>query len=102
MKTARMKQLALVQNLFKYFGRSNICYRELKQVIAANKFFEFNQDVVIKNPQLWSCESPVLYTAVTSIYNNDKLLSTDTNSFGIRKISFDVSNGFQLNGKPLN
>ena len=74
---------------------------ELKQVVAANTFFEFNQDVVIKNPQLWSCESPVLYTAVTSIYSNDKLLSTDTNSFGIRNISFDVSNGFQLNGKTV-
>ena len=76
---------------------------ELKQFIAAKKSFEFNQDVVIKNPQLWSCESPALYTAVTSIYSNSNsnLISRDTNSFGIRKISFDVSNGFQLNGKTV-
>jgi beta-galactosidase len=74
---------------------------ELKQAIAANQSFDFNQDAVIKNPQLWSCESPALYSAVTSIYNNNQLLTTDTNSFGIRKISFDVSNGFQLNGKTI-
>jgi beta-galactosidase len=73
----------------------------LKQVIASKKSLEFNEDAVIKNPQLWSCESPLVYTAVTSIYKNGELLSRDTNSFGIRKISFDVSKGFRLNGKTI-
>ena len=74
---------------------------ELKQLIKAKKLFDFNQAVIINNPRLWSCELPALYTAVTSIYSNGKLLSIDSNSFGIRKISFDVNNGFQLNGKTV-
>ena len=74
---------------------------ETKNTLAAGKSFEFNQNASIKNPQLWSCESPVLYRSVTFVYNNNKLVSSDTNSFGIRKISFDVNNGFQLNGKTL-
>ena len=74
---------------------------ESKQVIKAKQQVEFNQDAIIKNPMLWSCESPAMYNAVTAIYNNGKLLSTDINPFGIRKISFDVTNGFQLNGQTI-
>jgi beta-galactosidase len=80
---------------------AEVATTESKQIVAAKKSFEFSQDAVINNPQLWSCESPALYNAVTEIYNNGKLLSTKTNHFGIRKISFDVSNGFQLNGKTV-
>ena len=68
----------------------------LKHDIAAKQSYEFIEDAVLKNPTLWSCESPVMYSAVTSIYNNGKLISNDTNTFGIRKISIDVNNGFQL------
>jgi beta-galactosidase len=80
---------------------AEVATTESKQIVAAKKSFEFSQDAVINNPQLWSCESPALYNAVTEIYNNGKLLSTKTNHFGIRKISFDVKNGFQLNGKTV-
>ena len=73
----------------------------LKHDIAAKQSYEFSEDAVIKNPKLWSCESPAMYSAVTSIYNNGKLLSNDTNTFGIRKISIDVNSGFQLNGKTI-
>lgn len=74
---------------------------ELSQVIAPGKNSEFNQVVVIKKTQLWSCESPALYSAVSSIYSNNKLLGTQTSTFGIRKISFDINSGFQLNGSTL-
>jgi beta-galactosidase len=74
---------------------------ELKQLIGTKQLFEFNGDIIVNNPSLWSCESPSLYNAVTSIYSNGKLLSIDTSNFGIRKISFDVENGFQLNGQTI-
>ncbi len=72
-----------------------------QQLITAGKTASFSADVVLKNPELWSCETPFLYNVITTLYNNGKLLSTDTNQFGIRKISFDVSNGFQLNGTTM-
>ena len=74
---------------------------EMKQLIPAKRSVDFNLDAVIKNPQLWSCETPLLYTAVTSVYKDDQLLSISKNNFGIRKIAFDVINGFQLNGKTI-
>ncbi|MEP7107097.1 MAG: sugar-binding domain-containing protein [Ferruginibacter sp.] len=97
------RQDATVIIITKFINASGaeVANAELKQVIAAKQSLEFNQEAVIKNPQLWSCESPALYKAVTATYSNSKLLSTDTISFGIRKISFDVNNGFQLNGKTI-
>ena len=74
---------------------------ETKQTIAAKQTLLCSQKVVINNPKLWSCASPVLYNAITHIYQDGKLLSTDTNSFGIRQIKFDVVKGFQLNGETL-
>ena len=72
-----------------------------KQSISAGKIAMFTADAGIKNPELWSCEMPVLYNAITAVYINGTLLSTDTSQFGIRKISFDVNNGFQLNGTTM-
>jgi len=74
---------------------------ETKQKIAAKQTLLCSQKAVINNPMLWSCASPVLYKAITHIYQDEKLLSTDTNSFGIRQIKFDVVKGFQLNGETL-
>ena len=82
-------------------GAEAVTSTELKEVIKAKQQVEFNQEAAIKNPRLWSCESPALYSAVTTIYSNGKLLSTNINHFGIRKISFDVTNGFQLNGQTV-
>jgi beta-galactosidase len=72
-----------------------------EQQIKAGASYEFNHNLIVNNPQLWSCESPELYTAVTEIYYDGKLAEREKIDFGIRKISFDVKNGFQLNGKTI-
>lgn len=69
--------------------------------ISANTSYGFTQNIIVKNPQLWSTENPVLYTAVMSVYQNDKLIDEQKTKFGIRTISFDAVNGFQLNGKTV-
>ena len=69
--------------------------------IASGSSYEFNQDLLLKNPQLWSTEKPALYTAVTEVYQNMKLVDSEKTKFGIRTLSFDAVNGFQLNGKTL-
>ncbi|MEP7144706.1 MAG: glycoside hydrolase family 2 TIM barrel-domain containing protein [Ferruginibacter sp.] len=74
---------------------------ESRQPVNAKDHFEFNQMLVVNNPQLWSCESPVQYKAITEIYVNEKLTGSEENNFGIRTISFDVTKGFQLNGKTI-
>jgi len=100
-ETRQPQTVRIITKFINPDGTEVAATNEAKNSLAAGKSFEFNQNASIKNPQLWSCESPVLYEAVTSVYKNDQLVSSDTNSFGIRKISFDVNNGFQLNGKTL-
>lgn len=56
---------------------------------------------VIKNPLLWSCDNAALYKAVTTIYQNEEVVYSEVNTFGIRTISFSIDKGFQLNGTTL-
>lgn len=55
----------------------------------------------IANPQLWSCETPNLYTAEISIIQDGKVLDSVTEAFGIRTLEFSPSFGFKLNGKKM-
>ncbi len=74
---------------------------ESKLILNAAEKKEISEHIDIKDPQLWSCESPALYKATTEIYKDGHLINNDVNIFGIRKITFDVTNGFQLNGKTV-
>ncbi|WP_273016640.1 DUF4982 domain-containing protein [Leeuwenhoekiella blandensis] len=60
---------------------------------------QFEQNIKIQSPQLWSPENPYLYTAVTKLYAGDELKDEVSTTFGIRSISYSAANGFQLNGK---
>lgn len=74
---------------------------ESLQNINSNSSQEFNHDLTLSHPELWSIESPTLYTAVTEVWDIDKFVESTETKFGIRTISFDVTNGFQLNGKTV-
>mgnify|MGYP003624738430 CR=1 FL=1 len=60
---------------------------------------EFIQNLKVKNPNLWSPESPYLYTAVSQIYVENELKDEVTTRFGIRELKYEASKGFSLNGK---
>jgi hypothetical protein len=58
----------------------------------------------IKNAKLWSLDNPYLYTLVTEVLENGKLIDRITTHYGIRWISWPVgksSKQFLLNGKPV-
>ena len=57
----------------------------------------------LKNPRLWSPESPYLYTAEISVVSNRKNISDNDGvalRMGIRLCEFRGRDGFWLNGKP--
>ena len=60
---------------------------------------EFEQNLAVKNPNLWSPEKPYLYTAVSQIYQNNILKDEISTKFGIRSINYEAEKGFSLNGK---
>lgn len=60
-----------------------------------------SQPLSVNKPQLWSLESPNLYTVTTEIEENGRILDRDTISIGLRNVAFDVKKGFFLNGKNI-
>lgn len=55
----------------------------------------------LDNPNLWSTDAPYLYTLLTEVYQEDKLVDAYTTVTGIRHVAFDADRGFFLNGRPL-
>ena len=60
---------------------------------------EYRQGFVIDRPELWSPESPSLYTAVTTLSIGGKEVDSYRTRFGIRKLEFIPERGFFLNGE---
>ncbi len=52
----------------------------------------------VRNPKLWSINSPNLYMAVTTIELAGDVVDQYETVFGIRTIKFDAAHGFWLNG----
>jgi len=68
---------------------------------SSNKPFgkEFDQNIAVSNPKLWSPEAPYLYKAVTRLYVGNDLKDEMTTKFGIREVSYTAAKGFSLNGE---
>lgn len=76
------------------------------QVVASNtseyvaRGQKFAENILVKKPQLWSPETPVLYTAQTRLFADGKEVDSYDTRFGIRSIEYRPDEGFFLNGKP--
>ena len=55
----------------------------------------------LKNPALWSLDSPQLYQAITEVRFDGKIVDQQTTTFGIRSIEFSAEKGFLLNGERI-
>jgi beta-galactosidase len=62
---------------------------------------EFSCNIKIRNPKLWSIDTPYLHKLVTTIIKNHVIIDQYETTFGIRTIRFDANHGFFLNGKHL-
>jgi beta-galactosidase len=69
--------------------------------VEAHQNGQFTQTGKITSPQLWSPDSPSLYTAVTEVWVGGKVVDQLQTKFGIRSVRFDTQRGFLLNGQPL-
>ncbi len=59
------------------------------------------QSIIVNSPELWSTDSPALYTAETRLYKGNELKDTYTTPFGIRSIEVKPNEGFFLNGEKI-
>ncbi|WP_207531873.1 DUF4982 domain-containing protein [Desertivirga arenae] len=72
-----------------------VAVNESKEVFGS----EFNQNIAVPRPRLWSPESPYLYKAISRLYQGNQLKDEVITRFGIREISYTAGKGFSLNGQ---
>lgn len=58
----------------------------------------FTQNFLVKKPQLWSPDTPELYTASTTLTVDGKTADSYQTRFGIRSLEYIPEEGFFLNG----
>ena len=61
----------------------------------------YEQEVVVRQPALWSLEERNLYKLVTEVEASGEVVDRYETTFGIRTAAFVAQKGFFLNGKPV-
>ncbi len=74
---------------------------QLMVAVKAGESKTVSTTIFVKNPHLWSPESPTLYEAKVELKEAGTVIDNATAKYGIRSFSFDVENGFMLNGKKV-
>jgi len=108
------KQIMLMISLFNPAGRMVAATPTSFQTITNSGSAEFDQDIVVQNPDIWDITNPVLYRVCVGIGEAPEEpqgaaqqvvpmhVSTDeTVPFGIREYHFDADTGFWLNGRSF-
>jgi beta-galactosidase len=57
--------------------------------------------VDLPSPELWSPDSPSLYTADVEVIVDEAAVDVASTPFGVRTIEVDAAHGFRLNGEPM-
>ena len=55
----------------------------------------------VKNPRLWSCETPYIYNVRTEVLVGGQVVDALETTTGFRSFRFDAKTGFWLNGKNM-
>ena len=91
----KRKGLKYEVKLFSSDGKelTNTC----KKLEKSNPTYQFE----IKNPKLWSPETPELYTAITQILDGKKVIDELKTTFGFKTVAWKTETGFWLNGENV-
>ena len=55
----------------------------------------------VKNPELWSPDTPSLYEAHVTVEADGQVMDRVSEAFGIRTFTYSATDGFRLNGQPV-
>ena len=100
-KTDKDKKVKLVTRIFGPNRQEAVFPVESTEIIPAGRNTDLGLETKIKDPALWSVDTPNLYNAVTEVYEDGSLTDRLETKFGVRSLKFSVNEGFLLNGKPL-
>ena len=69
--------------------------------LKAGESRTLTQRILVKEPKLWSEESPALYTAESRLCDGETPIDAACCRFGIRTLSLDAAHGLRVNGKSV-
>ena len=93
-----------INNVDKTLSIENQLVDATGKIVAQFKYGDFDaqgnvvKTLTVDDAHLWSPETPYLYTLVTRLYRNKKLIDQTQQKVGIRTVRVAQYDGFQLNG----
>ena len=90
------RNYTIINEIFDPQGKQITYHTETGSAYDGNVF---RDEVLVVEPQLWTPETPNLYTLKSRVYENEKLVDKVETKFGIRTIEIRPDEGFFLNGK---
>ena len=78
-----------------------VARQQSRQDVPARAGAPLEQTLPVASPQRWSCETPLLYQAVSEVRVGNVLVDSLRTPFGIRTIEFTKDRGFFLNGQHV-
>lgn len=102
----------ITPNLAKINIKNQISIGSKKDVKLVYEIFDSNgkkvgrgkndtEELLLKNPRLWSPEQPALYTLITKLYKGNMIVDQEKTRFGVRQAEFKRDSGFWLNGRNI-
>lgn len=83
-------------------ANANLAGTSIEQIlVSGKKDGSVNAIIEIADPDLWSLETPTLYTAEIILETDNKIMDRYVQFFGIRSIVFSSDQGFLLNGESV-
>ena len=70
-----------------------------KIAVQANRNGKIQISLKVRNPKLWSIDTPNLYQLKTTLLEDGKVIDETVTKTGLRSFTFDPDRGFALNGE---
>jgi len=99
--TGKRQTVSVSQRILDSDGKQ-VCQSAIENaIVEAQSISEVKQLISLSSPRRWDIESPVLYTAETTVKVNGRVADVVTTPFGIRTFKFDANKGFFLNDRQV-
>lgn len=98
--SGRMREVVIRSAVYDSRGRLK-ADAKISLGIGGGSLVLFSNAAVVKDPSLWSPDSPYLYSVKNTIVENGRVVDEVIQPLGFRWFRFDADKGFFLNGKHL-
>jgi beta-galactosidase len=96
------QRLIQIDGLFLQRKVSNeVVLVEVSEALLPGEAKHVTQSIDVEHPQLWSPDAPYLYLLRTEVIQNDRVIDTEEQRIGIRRINYSREKGFEINGEKL-